>query len=186
MAPKAITLSLAASVSLCSDTPPASGCRPAPLHCQPETSACFSDPEGQASSLRPPIGALPPSATILPPIRGLMNSRILARGTRFIWRRGQDVGGFDCSPHPERGFLYGFRPLIPSVACIPYHRRLRAFLAEAPLLSASAKKRFGLRVERLRPPACHPLFPDTAPASRGRARMSAPAVINSLWRLHSR
>lgn len=43
----------------------------------------------QASALRPPIGALPPSATILPPIRGLMNARSLARGTRFICRRGQ-------------------------------------------------------------------------------------------------
>ena len=34
----------------------------------------------------------------------------------------------------------------------PWHRRLRAFLAEAPLLSASAKNRFGLRVDRLQPP----------------------------------
>ena len=62
----------------------------------------------------------------------------------------------------------------------PKHRQARAFLAEAPLLSASAKNRCGLRVERLRPPACPPLFPDTAPASRCRARRSAPAVINSL------
>lgn len=37
----------------------------------------------------------------------------------LIIRREQDVGGFDCFPHPERGFRYGFRPLIPSVACIP-------------------------------------------------------------------
>ena len=34
----------------------------------------------------------------------------------------------------------------------PWHRRLRAFLAEAALLSASAKNRFGLRVDRLQPP----------------------------------
>lgn len=34
----------------------------------------------------------------------------------------------------------------------PCHRRLRAFLAEAPLLYASAKNRFGLRVDRLQPP----------------------------------
>lgn len=33
----------------------------------------------------------------------------------------------------------------------PWYRRLRAFLAEAPLLSASAKNRFGLRVDRLQP-----------------------------------
>ena len=54
-----------------------------------------------------------------PSHRGLMNARSLARGTRFIFRRGQDVGGFDCRPLPERGLRYGFRPLIPSVACIP-------------------------------------------------------------------
>lgn len=34
----------------------------------------------------------------------------------------------------------------------PCLRRLRAFLAEAPLLSASAKNRYGLRVDRLQPP----------------------------------
>ena len=44
--------------------------------------------------------------------------------------------------------------------------------------------RCGLRGERLRPSACPPLYPDTAPSSRCRARMSAPTVINSLWRLH--
>lgn len=44
--------------------------------------------------------------------------------------------------------------------------------------------RCGLRGERLRPFACPPLYPDTAPLSRCRARMSAPTVINSLWRLH--
>ncbi len=34
----------------------------------------------------------------------------------------------------------------------PSHRQLRAFLAEVPLLSTSAKKRCGLRVDRLQPP----------------------------------
>ena len=48
------------------------------------------------------------------------------------------------------------------------------------MLYASAKNRCGLRVERLCPPACHTLYPDTAPESRCRARLSAPAVINSL------
>ena len=43
-------------------------------------------------------------------------------------------------------------------------------MAEAPLLSTSAKNRCVLRVERLRPPACPPLIPDTAPASRGRGK----------------
>lgn len=42
----------------------------------------------------------------------------------------------------------------------PFHRRLRAFLARAPLLSAAAKNRFGIRVDRLRPPACL-CFPPT-------------------------
>ena len=42
----------------------------------------------------------------------------------------------------------------------PFHRRLRAFLAEAPLLSASAKNRCGIRVDRLRPTACL-CFPPT-------------------------
>lgn len=79
----------------------------------------------------------------------------------------------------------------------PKHRQPRAFLAEAPLLSASAKNRCGIRVDRLFPPPpfrflhatfamlrwhgatfrLHsqtifgdyiPAFPDTAPASRGR------------------
>ena len=76
-------------------TPPLSGCWHASLRCQPETSACYSDPEGQASSLRPPIGALPPSATILPPIRGLMNARRFSRGTRSFLALS---GSVDLSP----------------------------------------------------------------------------------------
>lgn len=48
-----------------------------------------------------------------------MNARCLARGTRSFFAEGKNVGGFDSFPHPERGFRYGFRPLIPSVACIP-------------------------------------------------------------------
>ena len=105
---------------------------------------------------------------------------VIACGTFFICRRGQNVCGFHYRPHPERGFCNGFLPLNTSVARIPSHRQLRAFLAEVPLPSTSAKNCCVLRVERLRPPACPPLFPDTAPASRCRARMSAPAVINSL------
>ena len=54
-----------------------------------------------------------------PTHRGLMNARRLARGTRSFFAEGSNVGGFDCFPHPERGLRYGFRPLIPSVACIP-------------------------------------------------------------------
>ena len=53
-----------------------------PIAVCPETYACHSDLQGQSSALRPPIGTQPPSATILPPIRGLINARRLARGTR--------------------------------------------------------------------------------------------------------
>ena len=60
-----------------------------PIPVCPETSACYSDSQGQASALRPPVGALPPFAAGLPPDRGLMNARIIARGTRFISRRRQ-------------------------------------------------------------------------------------------------
>lgn len=69
--------------------------------------------------------------------------------------------------YPARKMAYAMAsPLNPSVTRSHCHGRLRAFLAEAPLHSASAKNRCVLRVERLRPPAGHTLFPDTAPASR--------------------
>ena len=90
----------------------------------------------------------------------------------------------------------------------PKHRQPRAFLAEAPLLSASAKNRCSIRVDRLFPPPpfrflhatfaalrwhgtpfrLHsqtifgdyiPAFPDTAPASRGRAA-SIPSPTRNL------
>lgn len=51
---------------------------------------------------------------------------------------------------------------------MPISFQVRASLVEAPLLSASTNDRFGIRVDRLRPPACHSLNPDTAPASRCR------------------
>jgi hypothetical protein len=152
VAPKAITLSLAACVSLCSDTPPASGCRPAPLHCQPETSACYSDPEGQASALRPPIGALPPSATILPPIRGLMNARSLVRGTRFICRRGQVCRRLPLSTPPGTWLLqwhltaHSFSRSHPQSS--PPPSIFWSWFRFAPL---RLKNRSGLRVDRLRP-----------------------------------
>ena len=97
----------------------------------------------------------------------------------------------------------------PSVSRLrPKHRQPRAFLAEAPLLCASAKNRCGLRVDRLFPPPpfrflhatsallrwhgatfrLHsqtifgdyiPAFPDTAPTSRGRAA-SIPSPTRNL------
>ena len=42
---------------------------------------------------------------------------------------------------------------------MPKSFRVRAFLAEAPLLSASAKNRYGLRVDRLFLPACLRFLP---------------------------
>ena len=79
---------------------------PPPLRCRgvgtlhsavnPATSACFSDSQGQSSCLRPPVGALPPFATILPPISGLMNARRLARGTRSLF-----VCDADPNPKPR-------------------------------------------------------------------------------------
>lgn len=90
---------------------------PPPLRCRgvgtlhsavnPATSACFSDSQGQSSCLRPPVGALPPFATILPPISGLMNARRLARGTRSFLAEGKNVGGFCFRPHPERCLCNG-------------------------------------------------------------------------------
>ena len=68
----------------------------------------------------------------------------------------------------------------------PRHCQLRTSLFTATLLTAVNKDRFGLRTDRLCPPACPPLFPDTAPSSRCRARMSAPMVTNYLCRLHPR
>lgn len=97
----------------------------------------------------------------------------------------------------------------PSVSRLrPKHCQPRAFLAEAPLLCASAKNRCGIRVDRLVPPPpfrflhatfamlrwhgapfrLHsqtifgdyiPAFPDTAPASRGRAA-SIPSPTRNL------
>lgn len=71
-----------------------------------------------------------------------------------------------------------------------YVSRLHSQLSPTPSIAVHGSflpvnsDRCGLRGERLRPSACPPLYPDTAPSSRSRARMSAPTVINSLWRLH--
>lgn len=71
-----------------------------------------------------------------------------------------------------------------------YVSRLHSQLSPTPSIAVHGSflpvnsDRCGLRGERLRPSACPPLYPDTAPSSRCRARMSAPTVINSLWRLH--
>ncbi len=71
-----------------------------------------------------------------------------------------------------------------------YVSRLHSQLLPTPSIAVHGSflpvnsDRCGLRGERLRPSACPPLYPDTAPSSRCRARMSASTVINSLWRLH--
>lgn len=157
-----------------------SGCWHAPLRCQPgnlrlpfrlvRTGICTAASSRRTDAIRhhPPTHKWTDERTEISPWHSL------------IFRRGQECRRLRLFSPPG-----AWLPLWLSTAhslsrLHPCHRRLRAFLAEVPMLSTSAKNRCVLRVERLRPPACHPLFPDTAPASRGRARMSAPAVINSL------
>ena len=62
------------------------------------------------------------------------------------------------------------RTLPASVVCSSVPAKPEAFLAEVTLRFTSAKNRCGLRADRLRPPSCPPLYPDTAPSSRCRAR----------------
>ncbi len=66
---------------------------------------------------------------------------------------------------------------------MPTSFQVRAFLAEAPLLSASAKNRCGLRVDRLRPPSALRFAPPPL-LRRGLARSIATMVTNYLWQLH--
>ena len=72
------------------------------------------------------------------------------------------------------------RTLPASVVCSSVPAKPEAFLAEVTLRFTSAKNRCGFRADRLRPPACPPLYPDTAPTSRCRALWSAPMVTNYL------
>ena len=72
------------------------------------------------------------------------------------------------------------RTLPPSTVCTLYLAKPEASLFTATLCSTVNKDRCGFRGERLRPIACPPLYPDTAPTSRCRARMSAPMVTNYL------
>ena len=72
------------------------------------------------------------------------------------------------------------RTLPASVVCSSVPAKPEAFLAEVTLRFTSAKNRCGLRADRLRPPSCPPLYPDTAPSSRCRALWSAPMVTNYL------
>ena len=78
------------------------------------------------------------------------------------------------------------RTLPASVVCSSVPAKPEAFLAEVTLRFSSAKNRCGFRADRLRPPACHSLNPDTAPASRCRAAIIAPTTANSLQRLLQR
>ena len=67
-----------------------------------------------------------------------------------------------------------------AVVCASVPAKPEAFLAEVTLRFTSAKNRCGFRADRLRPPACPPLYPDTAPTSRRRALRPAPMVTNYL------
>ena len=135
---------------------------------RPETSACYSDLYGQAFALWPPVGALPQAAPILPPVRGLMNARCLARGIRFICRRGQESCRLRLSSPPGMCLSQWLLTAHSLSRLPPQHRCLRASLVEVPLLSTSTNDRFGFRVERLFLPA-RLCLPDTAPASRCRS-----------------
>lgn len=72
------------------------------------------------------------------------------------------------------------RTLPPSVVCASLLVKPEAFLGEVTLRFTSAKNRCGFRADRLRPPSCPTLYPDTAPTSRCRALRSAPMVANYL------
>lgn len=72
------------------------------------------------------------------------------------------------------------RTLPASVVCSSVPAKPEAFLAEVTLRFTSAKNRCGLRADRLRPPSCPPLYPDTVTKERCRALWSAPMVTNYL------
>ena len=167
----------------------------------------------RSAALIPPFHACAIlSATFLPPAEEEA-AYIQAHGTchfvvslrrRIIRPFGQSgfiaVGQWQCQDYyPTRSVEIAVFTNTPYVSRLrSEHRRPRAFLAEAPLLSASAKNRFGFRVDRLFPPTSFrflhatfallrwhgaplrlrsqtifgdyiPAFPDTAPASRCRA-----------------
>ena len=163
----------------------------------PETSACFSEPTTPGCCV-PSFNRTDATlqATFLPPIEDEA-ADILTHTATFVYRlrrratlmprpraertdRRRPMSRAMLSTPPGMWRLPSLRTLPPSVVCVPSHRRPRASLFTATLLSAVNKDRFGLRVDRLRPPACPPLSPDTAPSSRCRARMSAPMVTNYL------
>ncbi len=66
------------------------------------------------------------------------------------------------STPPGMWRLPSLRTLPPSVRCVPSHRQPRASLFTATFPSAVNKDRFGLRVDRLRPPLPFRFFPDTS------------------------
>ena len=151
------------------------GVGPLPFRCQPETSACYSEPSMpccRAPSSTHTCAIL--TAALLPPIEeevaniprprhiphrtssATPSSYALVGQSGFI-AYGQRQG-LHCSPHPECGDCPLYTP--PSVSRLRHrHRQPRASLFTAPLLSAVNKDRCGLRVNRLRPPATLQLSP---------------------------
>lgn len=112
------------------------------------TGICTPSSNRRTAAIRhhPPTHKRTDERTVISPWHSLVSRPVGQYG--FV-AEGRYVGGFRYRPNPERGFCNGFLPLNTSVARIPGHRRLRAFLAEVPLLSTSAKNRCVLRVERL-------------------------------------
>ena len=102
-----------------------------------------------------------------------MQSELPVRVARFIYR------AHPCFTHPnEASPIFTNTPCVSRLRLSP--RKPEAFLAEVTPCFTSAKNRYGFRADRLRPPACPPLYPDTAPTSRCRALWSAPMVTNYL------
>lgn len=128
------------------------------------------------------------------------------RAERIYRRRTMAMPGLSTPTRSTEIAVFTNTPYVSRLR--PKHRQPRAFLAEAPFLCASAKNRCGLRVDRLFPPPpfrflhatfamlrwhgaplrLHsqtifgdyiPAFPDTAPASRGRAA-SIPSPTRNL------
>ena len=142
-------------------------------------SLAFPSRQRRAAALLPPIARMPYyRATFLPPTEDEA-ADILTHTATFVYRlrrratlisrpkaeridRRRPMSRAMLSTPPGMWRLPSIRTLPPSVLCVPSHRRPRASLFTATFLSAVNKDRFGLRVDRLRPPPPFRFFPDTS------------------------
>ena len=106
-----------------------------------------------------------------------MNARTFACGTRFIYRRRQELSRLLYRPHPERGSHWSLT--AHSVSRLhPQSSPTPSIAVHGYTSSAVNSDHCGRRGDRLFPAVCPPLYPDTAHTSRCRARMSAPTLTN--------